>query len=490
MPDVKTILTQPINRPKLSLTIYFIAWKSILLLVALTSPGSGYDTSTTLISESSDATGGSSSPLEAFVGKLSTKLVRWDAIYFTQIAQRGYLFEQEWAFGWGFTRLLAFVGRGISYAGLVGSTWPEAVAGIAIAHICHLLSVFMLYNLSKMVLQPSLDGKAAKMSFISACLHIISPAGMFLSAPYAESPFCLLQFSGYYFYAMSGQAHIRDAPGFRDLYVITAGCLLGLATTLRSNGLMGGLIFAYDAVQNTMTLFCKDKSIASLQKLLVTALAGSLVGLGAVAPQYLAYQEFCTSRQIGESRAWCSSLVPSIYAWVQSHYWSVPKVRGSEIMLIINRNAGFLRYWTVSNIPLFILAGPMLLLMARSTLWAWVELPKPVEINSDDKKTISRFSRNTPREFNKATTHALVRRFSLPQAALAVSALAVYHVQIITRLSSAYPVWYWWLAFTMVENHKRDAISKGFNLPMITIRWIVMYVMIQGVLFASFLPPA
>ena len=113
MPDAKTILTQPINRPRLSLTIYFIAWKLILLLIALTSPGSGYDTSTTLLSESLDATGGSSSLLEAVVVKLSTKLVRWDAIYFTQIAQRGYLFEQEWAFGWGFTRLLAFVGRGM-----------------------------------------------------------------------------------------------------------------------------------------------------------------------------------------------------------------------------------------------------------------------------------------------------------------------------------------------------------------------------------------
>ena len=328
------------------------------------------------------------------------------------------------------------------------------------------------------------------MSFISACLHIISPAGMFLSAPYAESPFSLLQFSGYYFYAMSAQAHMRYAPGFRDLYVITAGCLLGLATTLRSNGLLSGLIFAFDAVENTMTLFYNDKSIASLRKLVVIALTGSLLGLGAIAPQYLAYQEFCTNTRIGESRAWCSSLVPSIYAWVQSHYWSVRKVRGSDIMLTINRNVGFLGYWTVSNIPLFILATPMLLLMTRSTIWAWMELPKPVEIHSDDKKTIGRFSRNTSRAFNKAMTHALVRRFSLPQAALAVSALAVYHVQVITRLSSAYPVWYWWLAFTMVENQKRDAVSKGFNLPMITIRWIVMYVIIQGVLFASFLPPA
>ena len=112
MPGTKSILTKSLTTPRLSLTIYFIVWKLILLLVALTSPGIGYDTSTTLISNSIDGTGTSTSLSEAIAGELSRKLVRWDAIYFTQIAQRGYLFEQEWAFGWGFTRLLAFAGRG------------------------------------------------------------------------------------------------------------------------------------------------------------------------------------------------------------------------------------------------------------------------------------------------------------------------------------------------------------------------------------------
>ena len=110
---VRAILTQPLGTPRLSLTVYFIGWKLILLLIALTSPGPGYDTSTTLISKCIDETETSTSLSEVIAEKLSRKLVRWDAIYFTQIAQRGYLFEQEWAFGWGFTRLLAIVGRGM-----------------------------------------------------------------------------------------------------------------------------------------------------------------------------------------------------------------------------------------------------------------------------------------------------------------------------------------------------------------------------------------
>lgn len=39
--------------------------------------------------------------------------MRWDAIYYVQIAHRGIVFEQEWAFGRGFTKVLAFFARGI-----------------------------------------------------------------------------------------------------------------------------------------------------------------------------------------------------------------------------------------------------------------------------------------------------------------------------------------------------------------------------------------
>ena len=188
----------------------------------------------------------------------------------------------------------------------------------------------MLYSLSNTVFQSSSDGNANKISFISACLHILSPAGMFLSAPCAESPFALLQFSAYYFYAISAKARMRDSLVSRDMYQIVAGCLMGLATTVRSNGLLSGLIFAYDAVENIVLLFRSDRSIASLRKLLVTSIAGSFVGLGAVAPQYLAYQEFCMGTEHAKMRIWCSKPVPSVYAWVQSHYWSVNKYGGSE----------------------------------------------------------------------------------------------------------------------------------------------------------------
>ena len=95
------------THPKVSLVIGFTLWKVLLATVALASPGPGYDTSATLLKRESGEV-----PIKAL--SWLRKFVRWDAIYFTQIAHRGVVFEQEWAFSWVFAKLLTLVGRGMS----------------------------------------------------------------------------------------------------------------------------------------------------------------------------------------------------------------------------------------------------------------------------------------------------------------------------------------------------------------------------------------
>ena len=92
-------------RPIRSLILAFATWKALLLLIALCSPGPGYDTSTTLALRGDTQLPG---PLTYVIGKLT----RWDAIWFVKVATRGYRYEQEWAFGWGFTRLIALCTAG------------------------------------------------------------------------------------------------------------------------------------------------------------------------------------------------------------------------------------------------------------------------------------------------------------------------------------------------------------------------------------------
>jgi phosphatidylinositol glycan class V len=102
-----------LNHPYKSLLAVFVIWKTLLLLLAVFSPGPGYDTSTTLGRLSPDATNADGDgPFTAILRLISTKLTRWDAIYFTEVASRGYIFEQEWAWGLGFTKLINFVANG------------------------------------------------------------------------------------------------------------------------------------------------------------------------------------------------------------------------------------------------------------------------------------------------------------------------------------------------------------------------------------------
>jgi GPI mannosyltransferase 2 len=75
----------------------------------------------------------------------------------------------------------------------------------------------------------------------------------------------------------------------------------------------------------------------------------------------------------------------------------------------------------------------------------------------------------------------IVIALALPQLVLAILALTSYHVQIITRLASGYPIWYIWLAKLLQTDPK--------NTTWI-VRWMILYGLVQAGLYASFLPPA
>ena len=103
---------QTLESPYSSLVAFFILWKGFLLLLACLSPSPGYDTSTNLLFQLEAIPLSSHTVLQRLADTASEKLVSWDAIYFTSIAQHGYVYEQEWAFGWGFAMLSRVVAKG------------------------------------------------------------------------------------------------------------------------------------------------------------------------------------------------------------------------------------------------------------------------------------------------------------------------------------------------------------------------------------------
>lgn len=133
------------------------------------------------------------------------------------------------------------------------------------------------------------------------------------------------------------------------------------------------------------------------------------------------------------------------------------------------RNVGFLRYWTLNQLPLFLLASPMLVILVKSGLDI-VQQPRQIALVSMQGSNESDFS-------------TFVRALAGSQVLVAVLAITTYHVQIITRISSGYPVWYWWVANCLLDKRR-----QGYGVSIVM--FMAMYGGIQGGLFASFLPPA
>jgi phosphatidylinositol glycan class V len=177
--------------------------------------------------------------------------------------------------------------------------------------------VFALFNLSLVVF----PGFPPEYAFIAALLHIISPAGLFLSAPYAESSCALLSFTGCLLFTKSLISKPHSTAS-QDIFILASGICFGIATTFRSNGILNGLLLLEEAFRSLFQLR-HGISITGVRHLAATGIAGMGVAAGFLLPQYIAYTDFCGKSDATESRPWCGRTPPSIYTFVQDHYWYV-----------------------------------------------------------------------------------------------------------------------------------------------------------------------
>lgn len=351
--------------------------------------------------------------------------------------------------------------------------FQHALCGILVATLSHLFAAITLYHLTYEII-PAPDNQKRAIAFTASALHVLSPAGLFLSAPYGESTFALFNFAGMLAYLVATKAYAsfafqRQWAAWR--WLLLSGLCYGIAAMVRSNGLLSGIPFAWDAPTTAMPLrkLWRQRDPARRKKLATIIAAGSLVAVGFVIPQTVAYREYCMN---GNSRPWCTHVPPSIYNWVQSHYWGV----------------GFLKYWTLNNLPLFLLAIPMLAILLRT---GYIALCRAEELAA---LTISGETKKHDDFDDTAMFTTVLQRLALPQLVLTVLAATSFHVQIINRISSGYAVWHIILAILMHARPEKQARLLGVNASRRgiqgVIRAMVMYAIIQGGLYASFLPPA
>ena len=474
----------------------FWIWKACLLLVAIFSPGPGYDTSTQLLFHGSDEVYGRSWLAKALEYPIA-RLTRWDGIYFAAAAERGLVYEQQWAFSPVLALLTSVIGRGalphqktvpllrlsmisvLFYPFTFAPILKTALTGILISHVFHLLAVRVLYKLVYELI-PSTFARKSQLAFLTACLHVFSPAGLFLSAPFGESVFAFLNFMGMLTYLRATQARPSSSlntGGQEGYWLVTSGAWFGLASLIRSNGLLSGLLFLWDVIEVLPRLkHIWKRNAVQRTRLYNTVIAGSIIGLAYVAPQFYAYVHFCTG---GSTRPWCSSWPPSIYNFVQSHYWDV----------------GLFRYWTLPNVPLFLLAGPVGWLMIITAIPA-ITAPRELALalKDNDKQSDKPARHYVPDEESEVMMafQRVMPRLAVLQIVLVVLAATSFHVQILNRISSGYPVWYLGIAVGICGGGAGDRGARmfGTSKKQWIFRGMLVYAVVQGGLYASFLPPA
>lgn len=359
----------------------------------------------------------------------------------------------------------------------------------------------------------SLARYADKIALKSSLLYALSPAGVFLAAGYSEALFALFSFLALYYREINQS--------------LTAALLFSFSSAIRGNGLLWGLVYIYDAITifrgfyytvyrpstpvenlgTTSRYRSMDELTAKrrwytipLQRRFSQVVGGGLIlALCFFGVQFLAYRTFC---KIGPENGcpaaeWCTPSdpnrgllhIPLIYSHIQGKYWGV----------------GFLKYWTPNNIPNFLFSMPTLIIILASIVhyykqnegyWRLSIVPsgRPLKRTSK-KKEKSKAGWGSRRNSghgvmsppNRVLTYAPshMTPYLIVSGVLAMSALLVWNVQIITRVASCLPTVYWYTAEKLTSTRVRD-VKVGRAI----VRYFVIWIVIQGIFFAAFLPPA
>lgn len=178
--------------------------------------------------------------------------------------------------------------------------------------------------------------------------------------------------------------------------------------------------------------------------------------------QYRAYRAFC--QEPVSSAPWCAYTPPFIYTYIQARYWGV----------------GFLRYWTIQQLPNFLLATPVLVLLlsfcVHHTLHSIIpRLSLVLSGRSFDAPRSSPSGHPSPFLGHSLAPHVL--------HALVLTLLLLFnsHTQIALRQAASMPLTYWAAAYLVLE---RPCWGWWW------VAWSVVWGAASVVLWAVFLPPA
>lgn len=419
---------------------YFVLFKSLQLIIVYFTPVQ-FDTSSQLIIEKyrNDKLQVLSDwklPFQisdSILSNIIDKFITWDAVYFSDLFLNDIKYEHQFVFCPLWWRIIKWIPIG------EGNYYKKLMLGMLCSNICHLGTCIILYYLTfEMFKTSSLFTKTLReFSLISSIIYIISPAGIFLTASYSESPCALFSMASIYLREISINRenfnHLNSKNSLKThwIYKVTyllSGTMVSIAYGIRGNCLLLGAMFLFDLYEFGIRNRDITDSILSLA-------SGGQIFVSIIALNWYTYAIFCPAR--GE---WCQSWIPSLFSYAQSHYW----------------NVGFFNYWSLANIPNFLFALPTIVL------------------------TLQSFKHFTEEKPVKNLLPVMI-----VNGMLLVGAVFWWHVQILTRISSFLPLMYWFVASMWISD---SPTYKRYSEN--TMKFMIGWNLIQTSMFAAFLPPA
>ncbi|GAA6007329.1 hypothetical protein JCM10207_001590 [Rhodosporidiobolus poonsookiae] len=422
--------------------------------------------------------------------------VRWDAVHFLKIARDGYShIEQSAAFMPGLP-LAVLRGGGLIVAHLRGRTAFTAddavVAGMMATALATTGAAVLLHRLTLRLFPLAPPSYA----LLAALLWLLAPSRPTLhAAPYTEPFATFFTFAGMLAFSSSRRgSHLLAALGW------------GLSSMFRAQGAVLGLgFFGWRYLLDRP--FRRGRF--SLKTFLTGLSAFTLLSTISAAP-FLAFQVYIYQLHCSrdEHRPWCDQGLGLSYGWIQREYW----------------NVGPFRYWTLLQLPNFLLALPVLALAFSASsafyrahaslalqhtlpfLPAWL-IPSSVPPNrAPSSSTQLRSSRPLTAAATSALATEHVARlvpFVHLSTALYLLLFTTAHVQIALRVCVCDPVVWWWAAELVLRDAssrgecakagaggRKEGKTRGHRWGVGWVGYCVVWGTVSIVLWASFLPPA
>lgn len=474
-------------RDHLRLLIIFVLYRLFQYSLILVGPNDQFDTSTIIFLRK--VTNEDNDSIAGFWNRnLWNKLLSWDSIFFIKGITTELLEYPEFEFELMFSRIwiqcVRFFLKVINIPLIKENFYQILKFTILFENLLHFFSVIIIYHLTLSVYaEITTTGKlitlyTQNVAILSSILFIFTSGSGFFISIYSEPFSFLLTFIGLWFreICLVKNERIYDKISlllkggiYHVIYLFGTTSMFTLATLNRSNCILLGLFYLYDLFCLSINLMStRSSSLKVLKQIIIGPLLSGTIMLIVVVYYwyFVPFKTFCPT--VGE---WCKTPLitgieyvkfitkQSFYSFVQNKYW----------------NVGFLNYWTLSNIPNFLIAVPQFLILIKSVQYFQLKI----------------------RKNNQNGKHTIMPLIIITILFMLVI-LSVAHVQIINRVSTFIPLHLWYISEVILSHNllsSNKILEKSNNkfdflLIKLYLGWLFFWIPIQTILFGLFLPPA